>query len=276
MFPVILSIHSCSIIPSTGTRFLKGRWARSAIAFYLEYLSSCCVVLTGSQSDSTTILDILCSHYFFVDERPRLKICLILESNQLNLTILRGTLPITPVYSHFPLHAVFSLIFSFDSTWISPLLFYISPLLSCIVFVLPYIPVPFQISPLLPCIVFILPYIPVPSTYTLYSLVSSLYSHISPYPSRYPLYSLASSLYSHISPYLLHIPSTPLYRLCTPIYPRTLPDIPSSYSLVSSLYSHISPYPSTYTLYSLVSSLHSYISLWLFTYPLFFPFSVFW
>ena len=134
----------------------------SAIAFYLEYLSSCCVVLTGSQSDSTTILDILCSHYFFVDERPRLKICLILESNQLNLTILRGTLPITPVYSHFPLHVVFSLIFSLYSTWISPVLLYIYPLPPCIVFVLPYIPVPFYIYPLLPCIVFVLLYNPLP------------------------------------------------------------------------------------------------------------------
>ena len=56
------------------------------------------------------------------------------------------------------------------------------------------------------------------STYPLYSLVSSLYSHISPYPSTYTIYSLVSSLYSHISPY----PST--YTL---------------YSLVSSLYSHI-------------------------------------
>ena len=39
--------------------------------------------------------------------------------------------------------------------------FYISPLLPCIVFPLPYIPVPFYIFPLLPCIVFILPYTPV-------------------------------------------------------------------------------------------------------------------
>ena len=66
----------------------------------------------------------------------------------------------------------------------------------------PIYPRTFYIYPLLPCIVFVLPYIPVPSTSTLYSLVSSSYSHI--------------------SPYLLHLPSTPLYRLCTPIYPRTL------------------------------------------------------
>ena len=48
-------------------------------------------------------------------------------------------------------------------------------------------PLMFSISPLLPCIVFRLP--------------------------TYPLYSLVSSLYSP------HIPSTPLYRPCTPIYP---------------------------------------------------------
>ena len=227
MFPVILSIHSCSIIPSTGTRFLKGRWARSAIAFYLEYLSSCCVVLTGV-SDSTTILDILCSHYFFVDERPRLIICLILELNQLNLTILRGTLPITPVYSHSPLHAVFSLIFSFDSTWISPLLFYISPLLPCIVFVLPYIPVPFQISPLLPCIVFILPYIPV--SFYIYHLLPCIVFILPYIPVPFYIYPLLPCIV-FILPYtrtLPDIPSTPLYRLYTPIYPRILLHIPST------------------------------------------------
>ena len=123
-----------------------------------------------------------------------------------------------------------------------PLLFYIYPLLHCIVFSVPYIPVPFYISPVLPCIAFVLPYIPVPSTYPLYCpciaivlpyipvpstyllyfLVSSLYSHISPYTSSYTLYSLVSSFFSHISPALLHIPSTPLCRLCTPIYPLTL------------------------------------------------------
>ena len=234
MFPVILSIHSCSIIPSTGTRFLKGRWARSAIAFYLEYLSSCCVVLTGSQSDSTTILDILCSHYFFVDERPRLKICLILESNQLNLTILRGTLPITPVYSHFPLHAVFSLIFSFDSTWISPVLFYISPLLPCIVFILPYIPVSFYIYHLLPCIVFILPYIPVP--FYIYPLLPCIvfilpYTRTLPDIPSTPLYRLYTPIYPRI---LLHIPSTPLYRPYTLIYPFGFLRILSSSLFLSS------------------------------------------
>ena len=57
------------------------------------------------------------------------------------------------------------------------------------------------VYPLLFCIVFVLPYIPVPSTYTLYSLVWSWYSHISPYPSTYTLYSLVWSWYSHISPY---------------------------------------------------------------------------
>ena len=159
----------------------------------------------------------------------------------------------------------------------NPVPFYIYPLFPCIVLLLSYIPVPFYIYPLLPCIVFVISYIPVLSTSTLYSLVSSLYSHISPYPSTYPLYSLVSSLYSHISPY----PST-----------STL------YSHVSSLYSYISPYPSTYTLYSLVSSLplpyipvpffispllpcivvsflHSHISLWLFTFPLYIAFCLF-
>ena len=189
-------------------------------------------------SDSTTILDILCSHYFFVDERPRLKICLILESNQLNLTILGGTLPITPVYSHSRLHAVFSLIFSFDSTWISPVLFYIYPLLPCIVFVFPYIPVP------------------------IYSLVSSLYSHITPYLFKYTLYSLVSSLYSHTSRTLLNIPSTPLYRLWSPVYRCTLLRSfkYTLYSLVSPLYSHITPYPFKYTLNSRISPLYSHIT----------------
>ena len=39
------------------------------------------------------------------------------------------------------------------------------------------------ISPLLSCIVIVLSYFPVPSTYTLYSLVSSLHSRIYPYLS---------------------------------------------------------------------------------------------
>ena len=86
----------------------------------------------------------------------------------------------------------------------------------------PIYPRTFYIYPLLPCIVLLLPYIAVPSTSTLYSLVSSSYSHISPYPSTYPLYSLVSSLYSHTPRTLLHISLTPLYRLycpCTLIYP---------------------------------------------------------
>ena len=94
-------------------------------------------------------------------------------------------------------------------TSIYPLLFYISPLLPCIifalpyipvpcyihpllastVFVLPYIPVPFFISPLLPCIVFVLQYIPIP--FYIYPLLSwSLYSHVSTFFSTYTLYSL--------------------------------------------------------------------------------------
>ena len=97
-----------------------------------------------------------------------------------------------------------------------------------------------------------------PSTSTLYSLVSSLYSHISLYPSTYTLYFFVSSLYSHISPYastytlyslvtslysiyprtLLHILSSPLYRLCAPIYPLTLLYIPSAPRIVFNLHSH--------------------------------------
>ena len=85
------------------------------------------------------------------------------------------------------------------------------PLLPCIVFPLPYIPVPFYISPLTPCIVFPLSYIPVPSTYSLYSLVSSLYSHISPYSSTYSLYCPVSSLHSYISLCLFTYPSTSIF-----------------------------------------------------------------
>ena len=122
--------------------------------------------------------------------------------------------------SSYPTKAKFITCFIIHSKYI------ILSLLSCIVFVLPYIPVRFYIYPLLPCIVciikwiivielhyqmiqfliipciaFVLPYTPSSSTYTLYLLVSSLYSHISPCPSTSTLYSLVSSLYSHISPY---------------------------------------------------------------------------
>ena len=200
---------------------------------------------------------ILFSHYFFVGKRRRHKICVILG---LNVIILRGT----PVYSHRLRSSSVLLIYNrlilpnklstpLDRLYTSiyPLLFYISPLLPCIIFALPYIPVPCYIHPLLPSTVVVLPFSPYPSTYSPYSLVSSLYSYISPYPSTYPLYSLVlslysnispypstyplyplvSSLYSHISPTLLHIPSTPLYRLCTPIHPRTLLHIYTPYSL---------------------------------------------
>ena len=86
-----------------------------------------------------------------------------------------------------------------------------------------------------------------------YSLLISillLLPHIlAPYRSPYPLYSLVSSLDSHTSPYPLHIPSTPLYRLCTPIYPRALLHVPSTplYRLCCPIYPrtplHIPPTP---------------------------------
>ena len=200
---------------------------------------------------------ILCSQYFVLGKRSRLKICVILGLNLINL---RRTVPNTPAYSHALFRAwEYSLLIS---------------------------------------ILLLLPHI------------------LAPYRSQYPLYSIVSSLDSHINypRALLHIPSTPLYRLCTPIYPRTfyispllpcivvvlpyipvpfyispllpcivfvLPYIPvpfyispllpcivfvlpytpvhlyiyTLFSLVSSLYSHIFPYPSTSTLYFPVSSL---------------------
>ena len=78
--------------------------------------------------------------------------------------------------------------------------FYIYPLLPCIVFVIPYIPVPFYIYPLLPCIVFILPYVPVP--FYIYPLLPCIV-FVLPYQART----------------LLHIPSTIMYCSCTLIYP---------------------------------------------------------
>ena len=61
----------------------------------------------------------------------------------------------------------------------------------------------------------------VQGTYTLYSLVSSLYSVISPYPSNHiypltPLYRFCTPICSRT---LIHIPSTLLYRLCFPYIP---------------------------------------------------------
>ena len=94
-------------------------------------------------------------------------------------------------------------------------------------------PLMFSISPLLPCIVFRL------TTYPLYSLVSSLYSHTSlcllHIPST-PLHGPFTPIYLHT---LLHIPSTPLYRLYTPTYPRTPLHIPSTplYRLCTPIYS---------------------------------------
>ena len=69
------------------------------------------------------------------------------------------------------------------------------------------------------------------------------------------LYCLCTPIYPRT---VLHIPSTPLYGLGTPIYPRTLLHIPSTPLYAGSWYSHISPYPSSYILYSLVSFLLSY------------------
>ena len=93
---------------------------------------------------------------------------------------------------------------------------------------IPIYPEPFYIYPLLPWIGLVLPYIPVPSTYPLYSLVSSL-SLIYPrtllhIPST-PLYHLSTPIYTRT---LLHIPFTPLYRLFSLIYPCALLHIPSS------------------------------------------------
>ena len=82
-------------------------------------------------------------------------------------------MPSTPVYSHAlfiestqlqspctPIKIIYSLVSSLYSH-ISPCHSTYPLYCPCIVFVLPYIPVPFYISPLLPCIVFVLPYIPV-------------------------------------------------------------------------------------------------------------------
>ena len=74
---------------------------------------------------------------------------------------------------------------------------YVYPLLFCIVFVLPYIPVPFYISPLLPCMVLVLPYIPVP--FYIYPLLPCMQG-------------LGTPIYPRT---LLHISSTPLYRSCS-------------------------------------------------------------
>ena len=134
---------------------------------------------------------ILCSQYFVLGKRSRLKICVILGLNLINL---RGTVPNTPAYSHALFRAwEYSLLIS-------------------ILLLLPHILAPYR------------------SQYPLYSLVSSLDSHIN-YPRALlhipsaPLYRLCTPIYSRT---LLHIPSTPLYRLCSPIYPRTPLHIPST------------------------------------------------
>ena len=142
-------------------------------------------------------------------------------------------LPYIPLLFYiYPLLPCIVLLFPYN-----PVPFYIYSLFPCIVLLHPYIPVPFYIYPLFPCIVFVISYIPVLSTSTLYSLVSSLYSYISPYPSTYTLYSLVSSL---------PLPYIPVPFFISPLLPCIV-----------------------------VSFLHSHISLWLFTFPLYIAFCLF-
>ena len=182
---------------------------------------------------------ILCSQYFVLGKRRRLKICPILGLNLINL---RGTVPSTPSYSHALFRAwEYSLLISI----LRPLPHILAPYCS------PY--------PLYSLVSSLYSHISLcPSTYTLHSLASSFYSHISPYPSTYTLYSLVSSLFSHISQYTS---TYTLYSLVSSLFSHISPHRSTYplYSLVSSLFSHISPYPSTYTLYSLVSSLYFHI-----------------
>ena len=96
---------------------------------------------------------ILCSQYLVLGKRRRVKICLILGLNLINL---RGTVPSAPAYSHALFRAQeYSLLIS-------------------ILLLLPHILAPYRFP------------------YPLYSLESSLYSHISLCPSKYTLYSLVS------------------------------------------------------------------------------------
>ena len=164
---------------------------------------------------------ILCSLYFLLGKRSRLKICVILGLNLINL---RGTVPNTPAYSHALFRAwEYSLLIS-------------------ILLLLPHILAPYR------------------SQYPLYSLVSSLDSHIN-YPHALlhipsaPLYRLCTPIYPRT---LLHIPSTPLYRLCTPIYSRTLLHIPSTplYRLCSAIYSRALLHISSTLLYRLCSPIY--------------------
>ena len=164
---------------------------------------------------------ILCSLYFLLGKRSRLKICVILGLNLINL---RGTVPNTPAYSHALFRAwEYSLLIS-------------------ILLLLPHILAPYR------------------SQYPLYSLVSSLDSHIN-YPRALlhipsaPLYRLCTPIYPRT---LLHIPSTPLYRLCTPIYSRTLLHIPSTplYRLCSAIYSRALLHISSTLLYRLCSPIY--------------------
>ena len=183
-----------------------------------------------------------CFHHFSVDMRTLPTMYLILG---LNLTLLQGTVPstrlysnahntlqslVSPLYSHIPraLQHIPSTPLNRPCAPIYPRTFYISPLLSCIVFVS-------QISPYL---------LHIPST-PLYHLSTPIYTRTLLHIPFTPLYRLFSPIYPcallHIpsatfhrlcTPIyhrtLLHIPSTPLCRLCTPIYPRTLLHIPST------------------------------------------------
>ena len=177
---------------------------------------------------------ILCVQYFVLGKRSRLKICVILGLNLINL---RGTVPNTPAYSHALFRAwEYSLLIS-------------------ILLLLPHILAPYR------------------SQYPLYSLVSSLDSHIN-YPRALlhipsaPLYRLCTPIYPRT---LLHIPSTPLYRLCTPIYSRTLLHIPSTplYRLCSPIYPRTPLHIPSTPLYRLCTPIHSRTLLHLPSTPLY-------
>ena len=163
---------------------------------------------------------ILCPQYFVLGKRSRLKICVILGLNLINL---RGTVPNTPAYSHALLR-----------TWEYSLLI-------SILLLIPHILAPYR------------------SPYPLYSLVSSLDSHISPYPLHIPstpLYCLCNPIYPRA---LLHIPFTTLYRLSTLIYPRALLHIPSTplYCLSTPIYPRVLLHIPSTPLYRLCTSIYS-------------------
>ena len=193
---------------------------------------------------------ILFSHNFFEGKRRRHKICVILG---LNVIMLRGT----PVYSHRLRSSSVLLIYNRLilpnklSTPLDRLCTSIYPLI-------------LYISPLLPCIILRSHISPYPAIYTFYSLVPSLFSHfprtLQHIPST-PLYRFCTPIYPRT---LLHIPPTPLYRLCTPTYPRTLLHIPSTplYCLCTPIYPRtLQHIPSTplYRLYTPIYPLPFYI-----------------